>query len=247
MTQYILFMVVILVTNVIHGITGFAGTLMAMPFGLMLVGYPVAKPVLNVLGLLSGVYVFIGNYKKVKWSELIPIVIIMALGIGVSIPIRGMFADNQKVLYIILGVFVIVLALQGLWKLYREGKAEKTGEKEKFNPALYGILPIAGIVHGLFVSGGPLLISYLAKKIDDKVIFRSTISTIWIFLNTLILFDDIVSGLWTSSLIKVQLVSGPFMLAGMYLGGQLMKRMSQRVFMIITYVLLLISGASLIL
>ncbi len=51
----VLFLLVILLANIIQGITGFAGTILAMPPSLMLVGYAVAKPVLNVLGLLSGV------------------------------------------------------------------------------------------------------------------------------------------------------------------------------------------------
>ena len=65
MTNYILFFAVILLSNIIHGITGFAGTLLAMPFSLMLVGYGVAKPVLNVLGILSGVYVILSKDCKI--------------------------------------------------------------------------------------------------------------------------------------------------------------------------------------
>ena len=61
MTNYIVFFLVILLANIIQGITGFAGTILAMPPSLMLVGYSVAKPVLNVLGLLSGIYVFVGH------------------------------------------------------------------------------------------------------------------------------------------------------------------------------------------
>ena len=61
----ILFFTVILLTNIIQGITGFAGTILAMPPSLMLVGYDIAKPILNVLAIFSGVYVFAGNYKKV--------------------------------------------------------------------------------------------------------------------------------------------------------------------------------------
>lgn len=38
MMNYILFLLVILLTNIIQGITGFAGTILAMPPGLMLVG-----------------------------------------------------------------------------------------------------------------------------------------------------------------------------------------------------------------
>ena len=213
MMNYILFLLVILLTNIIQGITGFAGTILAMPPGLMLVGYPVAKPVLNVLGLLSGIYVFTGNYKSVCWKELRKIVAVMAAGIIGGILLRGLFIQTPS---------------------------------RQESPALYLILILAGIVHGIFVSGGPLLISYLTKKIQDKVSFRATISTVWIFLNGMILADDIRAGLWTPELCRIQLISVPFLLAGMFIGGKLYARMSQRLFMIITYVLLFISGISLL-
>ena len=48
----VLFYIIIFLTNVIQGITGFAGTILAMPPSLILVGYDVAKPILNVLGIL---------------------------------------------------------------------------------------------------------------------------------------------------------------------------------------------------
>ena len=81
MGNQILFYIVILLTNIIHGITGFAGTILAMPPSLMLVGYDIAKPILNVLAIFSGVYVFVGNYKNINWKELGKIVVVMALGI----------------------------------------------------------------------------------------------------------------------------------------------------------------------
>lgn len=54
----------------IQGITGFAGTILAMPPSLILVGYDVAKPILNVLGILAGVYVFVTQWKHVDWKQL---------------------------------------------------------------------------------------------------------------------------------------------------------------------------------
>ena len=105
---------------------------------------------------------------------------------------------------------------------------------------------MAGIVHGIFVSGGPLLIGYLTKRIQDKVSFRATISTVWVVLNTIILLDDIRSGLWNPELVKIQVASIPFLLAGMAVGSRLYAKMSQRLFMLITYVLLFVSGISLL-
>lgn len=253
-------MLVILLANIMQGITGFAGTILAMPFSLMLVGYPVAKPVLNVLGLLSGAYVLAGNKDKVCWKELKKIVAVMAVGILGGIGIKGAFAGKETILYWLLGIFVIVLSVQGmvtLWKTHKIGeKAENdrvsgskgdTAETEKKDyPALTLLLLAAGIVHGIFVSGGPLLISYLTKKVKDKTAFRATISSVWVFLNAIILVDDIRSGLWTPSLLAVQAASVPFLLGGMFIGGKLYVRMSQTLFMAITYGLLLISGISLL-
>ena len=242
MMHYALFFLVILAANVIQGITGFAGTILAMPPSLMLVGYPVAKPVLNVLGLLSGVYVFAGNRRHVNWQELKKIVLIMAAGILGGILIKGLFEGKEQLLYKLLGLFVIFLAVQGLYHCFR------TTDKPPKPASKYStlILPVAGVVHGIFVSGGPLLIGYLTKKITDKTAFRATISTVWVFLNSLILFDDIRSGLWTLDLLKIQLISIPCLLAGMFLGGKLYAKMSQQLFMKITYVLLFLSGVSLL-
>ena len=242
MMHYALFFLVILAANVIQGITGFAGTILAMPPSLMLVGYPVAKPVLNVLGLLSGVYVFAGNRRHVNWQELKKIVLIMAAGILGGILIKGLFEGKEQLLYKLLGLFVIFLAVQGLYHCFR------TTDKPPKPASKYStlILPVPGVVHGIFVSGGPLLIGYLTKKITDKTAFRATISTVWVFLNSLILFDDIRSGLWTLDLLKIQLISIPFLLAGMFLGGKLYAKMSQQLFMKITYVLLFLSGVSLL-
>ena len=56
MAKKILFLLVVFLTNIIQGITGFAGTMLAMPPSVMLVGFDTAKPILNALGLLSGIY-----------------------------------------------------------------------------------------------------------------------------------------------------------------------------------------------
>lgn len=237
----ILFLIVIFLANIIHGITGFAGTVLAMPFGIRLVGYEVAKPILNVLAILSGIYVFVGNRKSIDWKELVKIVAIMAVGIFAGIYIKDLFIGKEQILYRLLGIFVIAIALHGLYKTFRNQNEKKSSSKLSIL-----LLPIAGIVHGIFVSGGPLLISYLTTRIKDKTSFRATISTVWIFLNTLILVDDIRNGYWTNELMGAQLWAIPFLFAGMFIGSYLVKKMSQKKFMVITYVLLVISGVSLL-
>ena len=233
----ILFLIVIVGANIIQGITGFAGTLLAMPPSLLLVGYSVAKPVLNTLGFLSGWYVFLGNVKSVVWREVVKIVCIMAIGMFVGILIKNYFVGREQILYKILGVFVIFLGIHGL--LFPEAK--QTASK-----ADNLLLPAAGIVHGMFVSGGSLLIGYATHRLHDKTAFRATLSTVWIFLNGLLLLEEIQSGIWNFELFKTLLITIPFLFAGMFIGSKLVARMSQKLFMKITYILLIISGITLL-
>lgn len=266
MTAYILFFVLILLCNIMQGITGFAGTVLAMPFSLQLVGYPVAKPVLNVLGLLSGIYVFAGNRQHVNWRELRKIVVIMGIGMAAGILVRGMFAGKEQLLYLPLGLFIIAVGLNGLRKEFWLRHESAGGEKEDRSSSPDGgtadlrrtspasgktdlslwMLPLAGLVHGIFVSGGPVLIGYLTKRLPDKTGFRATISTVWIILNGLILLDDIRAGFWTGDLMRIGVCALPFLLAGMKIGSVLYSRMNQRTFMVLTYVLLMICGGSLL-
>ena len=175
---YIVFYVLITLCNIIHGITGFAGTVLAMPFSIMLVGYATAKPVLNWLGLVAGIYVFAGNHKHVNWKELKKIVLVMALGILCGSFLKGFFlgTSREKVMYIALGLFIIYLSVTGLIKVFKPKKnSDETVKSSGFTNVL---LAAAGLVHGIFVSGGPLLIGYLTKRgVTDKVSFRATIST----------------------------------------------------------------------
>lgn len=248
MGNQILFYIVILLTNIIHGITGFAGTILAMPPSLMLVGYDIAKPILNVLAIFSGVYVFVGNYKSIHWKELARIVAVMALGILGAVYIKGLFVGKEHLLYKLLGLLVIGLSVQGFYKLVHKPEAEKpaAGQTAARNAGTCALLVLAGIIHGLFVSGGPLLTGYMTRRIQDKTVFRATISTVWIFLNTLVFLEDMQAGLWVPSTVKMLGISVPFLLAGMLIGSKLVTRMSQMVFMKLTYVLLFISGLSLL-
>ena len=250
----ILFYIVILLANIIQGITGFAGTILAMPFSLKLVGMDIAVPVLNLLGFASGVYVLVGNYRHVDRKELIRAAAVMEPAVIAGLVIRRFLSGKPQLLYYTLGVIVLALAISGLAGLFRKekqaaGSSEthgKTAESSGWHTAAdIVILAASGLVHGLFVCGGPLLIGYLSKRIKDKASFRATISTIWIFLNGTIFVSQLISGVWNAELVRVQLISLPFLAAGMFAGSILYKRMSQRTFMIITYVLLFIAGLTL--
>ena len=67
--QNIGFLVVVFLTNIIQCVTGFAGTVLAMPFSVMLIGLASAKAILNVLGAAASVGVLCRSYRSVNKKE----------------------------------------------------------------------------------------------------------------------------------------------------------------------------------
>lgn len=273
----LLFYLVVLLTHIIQGITGFAGTILAMPFSLKLVGMDVAVPVLNMLGLVSGIYVTAGSYKHIERGELKRILLVMGSCVLIGLGLRSLLSGKPQLLYYILGVSILAIAVHGIWGMLRgrkqadsggktaqagnEPSAEKNGSKSAdFAPEApqaqgsesargrlisYLTLAAAGLVHGMFVCGGPLLIAYLTKRVKEKEKFRATISVVWIFLNGVIFITQLIAGAWNPGLWLILLKTTPFFFGGMAIGSRLYRHMSQQFFIGLTYVLLFIAGLTL--
>lgn len=230
-----LFLLVVLISNAIQGITGFAGTVLAMPFSIILLGIDDAKSILNIITILSCLYIALKNYKNIVWKELVKIIPIMFIGVILGEYIYSKFPI--KTLLIIYAIFIIAIGIKGLL-------IDKEYDLNKI--VLFIILISAGIIHGMFISGGPLLIIYAVKKLKDKQSFRATLAPVWIFLNTYLLINNYVNGLITNSVINTVLITVPALIVGLIIGNTLYNNMSQKAFLKLSYILLLISGICLL-
>lgn len=237
-----LFLIIVFLTNIIQCITGFAGTVLAMPASIMLVGYGVAKPILNVLGAAASVGVVATNRKSINKKEFFKITLIMLSGIVVGVFISDHFTQYASVLYRVLGVTVIAVALMNMIKFFT--KAE---EKELPAPVGVVLLVLSGLIHGIFDCGGPLLVVYAAAKMKDSDELRSTLSSVWIVLNSVIMFHDIYDGYFTSSTLILTFACMLVLVFAIIVGNIISRKLSKNAFLILTYVLMLISGVSLFL
>lgn len=83
-TQF-LFLVVVFLANIMQIITGFAGTLLAMPASIMLIGADSAKAILNLIGLVLCLYIVISSYKDINKKQFFKMISIMLLGMYLGI------------------------------------------------------------------------------------------------------------------------------------------------------------------
>ena len=242
MIKNILFLIVVFLTNIIQCITGFAGTVLAMPFSVMLIGYDAAKAILNLLGLLASIYIVIICFKHINKKELAKMTGIMLVGMAAGMYLKRFFTANPSLLYKTLGIIVIVFAIMNAVKFFRH-KEDKTLPE----PVSVILLVLSGVVHGMFVCGGPLLVTYASGKLKDKDEFRGTLSAVWIILNGILFVSDIIGGAFDAPTVKLMLISVAVLAAALVAGNLISKKMSRKVFLILTYLLMLISGVSLLL
>ena len=232
----IIFLFVLFVANVIQAITGFAGTVLAMPPSIYLLGMDNAKVVLNVMALLSGLMIAVMSYHHMNKKEVIKICVCMVAGMAIGIQICKT-VPSEQILLIIYGVIILLIAGKNLL-CHRQRTLPKA--------LLLVILLLAGVIHGMFVSGGALVV-YAAQVLKEKEEFRATLAPVWVVLNSILLVSQVRQGVFTEGNIRLILISIIPLFMATWLGKKLVKKVSQKVFLNLTYVLLLVSGLSLIL
>jgi uncharacterized protein len=232
----ILFGIVVLLTHFLEGITGFGCTVLALPFCTMLVGIKTAVPTLVILAWLLSLYVIIIDFKKIVWRQYLKILIFVLLGLPIGIVLFSRLPE--QLLKIILGVFMIAVAIRGIYISFRSNAIVKKVPQFILNICLF----LGGIVHGAFGSGGPFVVIYATEKLPDKSNFRATLCTLWFTLNTIIIIEDISSAVITVSVIKLLLVSIPFLAVGMIAGNIAHGKINEKLFTKMIYVVLLFSG-----
>ena len=116
--------------------------------------------------------------------------------------------------------------------------------RQKFLPewALWIILALAGLIQGMFVSGGALLVIYAVQKLRDQQEFRITLSLIWTVLNFIYACIAFQQGHFTGDVVQIIVMCIPLAVVATVLGSKLQKKISQEKFLKLTYVLLLFIG-----
>lgn len=235
MLKEILFLIVVFASNIIQAITGFAGTMLAMPASMILIGVNEAKSILNVMGIISCLILTIKNYKSINRKEFIKITIFMFIGMIFGISLFKIAPIN-----ILLKIYAVIIILIAVKNMFVKNKIALP------NFIMILIILTAGIIHGMFVSGGSLLVIYAVSVLEDKKEFRATLSPVWVLLNSYLMYDHIKMGFFTANVIKLILISIIPLIASMFLGNILHDKMNQNAFLKLTYILLLISGLLLI-
>ncbi|MCH9688346.1 MAG: sulfite exporter TauE/SafE family protein [Deltaproteobacteria bacterium] len=168
---------------------------------------------------------------------------LMSVGLVLGFVVARDLRDTH--LRVVFAGLVIVLAIYELWRL-RPPSDEDTPPRPP--PRLASVAAIfgAGIAHGIYAAGGPLLVYAVGREGLDKHRFRATLSAVWVGLNTLLISGFVMEGRYTTDTgrdIVVLLAVLPF---GLWIGDLIHQRVPERPFKITVFILLIAGAASLI-
>lgn len=234
---YFLAGLVIFLSHLVAGITGFGNQIVALPLLALLVGLDAGKTTLVILGTVMYTLLTIRWHERINLRALGLIVLVTGVGLIAGMLLYEILPPRASMLA--LGTFVLLMGLQPLLLPSLTGRVPDAAAKL--------LLLGGGIVHGAFTTGGPLLVIYCRRALPDKSEFRSTLGVMWILLNTGLMIGWLISG-WPEPqmTVRLTLLGLPFMLAGLVVGERLHHRLDGPAFRTVVNTTLVCNGLILI-
>lgn len=231
MENLVLLFCLITAANVIQTVTGFAGTVLVMPFAVMTVGQELAVSILNVLALLMCLFIAVKERRHIAVKELRSALPLLIAGMLLAMVLEKSLSET--ILFRIYGLFIFGIALVNFF----------FPPKKKLPEAVNILLELlAGVIHGLYVSGGPLLVLSLMHKIPEKEKLRATLSVIWVFTNSLLVVNHCMAGYYTERFFRICGGMIPAMVLGIVVGNLIFKRVSKEMFLKVSYGVMALTG-----
>ena len=104
----------------------------------------------------------------------------------------------------------------------------------------------AGVLHGIFATGGPLLVIATSRLNLGKDAFRSTLPLIWSSMNIVLVITYIKAGIFNETTVKATLLLLPFALGGFFIGEYIHKKINEKHFKTLVSLLLIASAVAMI-
>ncbi len=220
---------------------GFGGIIVPITLGAHLYSIKWMVPILIPMTLLLNLYIITRYHRYIDRSILLKKILpLMLIGLVIGIAVFNFVQEDS--LKRVFGIMVVLLSARELYFLRRKNTRIVPISKTK---SIIYILS-AGIIHGVFVSGGPLLVYVLNKMDLPKSVFRSTLAVVWLVLNMFLTTFYIMSNRMNLETIKISAMLIPPLIIGIIIGEYLHSRVSERPFRIFVFVLLMLSGLSIV-
>lgn len=234
--------IIILCSHFVEGVSGFGCMVLALPFVSAIVGIRTAVPLLVLLSSWFDLTLVWQDRKKICVGEVVKMVVIT----GITMPLGFLALKylTEKVLGLLLGAFMMIIAIYGFITTIQYTKNKSAEEEKRKGRVLF--LPLAGLAQGAFGGSGPFMILYAQGVLKDKDEFRGTMAAVWTILNVINLVQYYYGGMLELATLLTAFRMIPFLIGGFFMGTWMHKRISEYHFSQFIYGILFFAGAAMI-
>ncbi|MEO6774289.1 MAG: TSUP family transporter [Kofleriaceae bacterium] len=226
---------VALVAFATEGAIGFGGTVLAASIGAQLVPLDVLLPAFVILNLVLSSWLLGRGHDAIAWRvlgrEVAP-----PVAAGAAVGLALFHLPGQAWLILAFSAFVIALAI---FQLVRPTEGDLSRAPR------IALLVIGGIAHGLFGTGGPMIVYVVRRRLPDKRAFRATLAVLWLVLNLALVVNFASAGLYVAPVGDAVIALAVTILPGLVVGDFIHHRLDAQRFERTVWVLLLVAGLAL--
>lgn len=220
----------------IEGAIGFGGTVIAASVGAQLVPLPVLLPGFVVVNLALSGYLLARGHAAIAWRLLL-VEIAPPVAIGAAGGLALWHVPAIDLLAVIFGGFVVGLAAFQL--------ARPAATRPLPLAVRLVLLAIGGVAHGLFGTGGPLIVYVVRRRLPDKAAFRATLAVLWISLNVALVANFVSLGAYDRHSGALCATVAIALVPGLAIGERLHRALDPARFERVVWLVLLVAGLAL--
>jgi uncharacterized membrane protein YfcA len=241
LAELVLFGAVVALGYLVQTVTGFGSMVVCITLGALILPLEALPVIMVPLSLAQNAWITVRHRREVEWKlifrTLLPLMLVgMAAGFAISGVVRG---PGLKIAF---GVLVLLLSSRELFVLVkRRDEVRRPMGRPRTIAALLG----AGVLHGIYATGGPLLVYAVGRLPLGKAALRATLTTMWLLLNAALTAMMIGAGRATEETLLHSAYFLPAIPVGIGLGELLHHRVDERRFRILLFALL--AGAATVL
>ncbi len=234
--QYGLVVLILITAYTFRGVSGFGSGLIAIPLLVLILPISIVVPMMVLLDFIASISHSIRHREVTQWKMIFPLLPFTLVGVLIALLIFK--TVDTHLLVKTLGVVILLFAIYN----FISPTPHRQGGKLWAIPA--GVF--GGLVGTLFGTGGPFYVIYLQLRHLDKAAFRATVASIFMIDGGIRVGGFVLSGFFTHETLLLTALGLPIMFLAMYVGGHIHTSISQTAFHRAIGVLLLVSGAALL-
>lgn len=234
-------LLVVLLASTAQQAIGFGATVIVVALSALLVPLQVVLPAFVPVNTALSAFTALRRASQVQ-LRVLAFEFFPALIPGLVLGLLTFRYSAHSGLKLAFGILVSILASVELFRLRSPG-AEPSAP---LRPLIRVLMVLGGgYIHGVFGSGGPLLVYVLRRRLPDKGELRATLALLWCLLNLPLLANYLSLGLLGRDSLPLSLLLALPFLPAVVLGDLLHRRLAPRRFQIGVCILLLTAGLSL--